>query len=142
MSVKQQVNELRKAAEAAQMKADAEKEKLAAFQEKIVTYEQEASRCNEAADVLEGKVVTKKPGRKRGPRTGPSVKKLVEEIMAEATEGMTLEEITDAVLHKGYKTNSDPDKFSRSVYQALHKMDDIESEKVEGQKSKVYKKVS
>lgn len=88
------------------------------------------------------KTTGKKRGRKPGNSSGEALHEVVLQKLQKNKSGMTLEELTTDILKSGYKTSSDPAKFSNSVAQAINKLrqeNNVESEKVEGSRQKRYK---
>jgi predicted RNase H-like nuclease (RuvC/YqgF family) len=105
------------------------KNRLTELQKKQVTLKKELEGVNKEISTLKGKKAarsTSKRVKKRRPKNAQSLRAMIADLLSGNKKGLTVDEIHEAVLAGGYKSNSK--NFKNVVYQTLYHRDDFASD--------------
>ncbi|HUG17620.1 MAG TPA: hypothetical protein VMM56_01500 [Planctomycetaceae bacterium] len=110
-----------------------QKSRLAELQKRQSVLKKELDGVNSEISVLKGKGRTRgtsKRVKRRRPKNAQSLRAVIIELLSANKKGMNLQEIHDAVVATGYKSNSK--NFKNVVYQTLYHKDEFVSDSKTG----------
>lgn len=110
-----------------------QKSRLAELQKRQSALKKELDGVNSEISVLKGKGRTRgtsKRVKRRRPKNAHSLRNVIIELLTANKKGMTLQEIHDAVVATGYKSNSK--NFKNVVYQTLYHKNEFVSDSKTG----------